>query len=44
MLKLKLKSKNEEGVLSDLKNLIEQVLNGDLSLNNAIKMLNHINS
>jgi hypothetical protein len=39
-----LKSENDDDFLSDLKGVIEKVLNGDLALNNAMKMLNHIES
>ena len=39
-----LKSENDDDRLSDLKEVIEKVLNGDLALNNAMKMLNNIES
>jgi hypothetical protein len=36
-----LKSNNDDAMISDLKEIIEKVLNNELSLNNAIKMLYH---
>jgi len=39
-----LKSENDDDNLSDLKDVVEKVLNGDIALNNAIKMLNNIES
>ncbi|GAG59352.1 unnamed protein product, partial [marine sediment metagenome] len=38
-----LKSENDDD-LSHLKDVVEKVLNGDIALNNAIKMLNNIES
>ena len=39
-----LKSENDDDNLSHLKDVVEKVLNGDIALNNAIKMLNNIES
>lgn len=39
-----LKSENDDDNLSDLKDVVEKVLNGDLALNNAMKMLINIES